>query len=258
MSNIVQSVWIGNKLSILEILSINSFINNNHIYHLYTYDEILNVPKNVVVKDANQILSADKIFTYHGGSYAGFSDWFRNELIYKKGNFYVDLDVICLKKFNFREDIVFGLEQTGIVNSAIMKFPAGHEFNKSLSKLCEEPNMIMPWDTKKRKRIKYIRKYLKGNKRSNIDWGETAGPIGFSSALKHYNLFYKAKPYTYFFPIPYICWSSIFDETFNDNFEYFHNSYAIHLWNNMFQEKIDKNGKFPPKSLIEQLKKEYL
>ena len=45
MSNIIQSLWIGTELSNLERLSIKSFIDNGHTYHLYViktlkYDKI--------------------------------------------------------------------------------------------------------------------------------------------------------------------------------------------------------------------------
>ena len=45
MKATVQSLWIGNALSELEILSINSFLKNSHDFHLYVYDDIKNVPE---------------------------------------------------------------------------------------------------------------------------------------------------------------------------------------------------------------------
>ena len=35
----IQSLWIGDKLSNMEILSMKSFLHNNHNYHLYTSDK---------------------------------------------------------------------------------------------------------------------------------------------------------------------------------------------------------------------------
>ena len=35
MTNTIQGLWIGNELSNIELLSINSFIRNGHTYHLY-------------------------------------------------------------------------------------------------------------------------------------------------------------------------------------------------------------------------------
>ena len=94
---IIQSLWIGGSLSKIEQLCINSFLKNNHEFHLYTYGEVQNIPEGTTVKDANEIINSSEIFTYNGGSYAGFADWFRWELLYKKGGFWVDTDVICIK-----------------------------------------------------------------------------------------------------------------------------------------------------------------
>ena len=56
MALIVQSLWIGNHLSDMEIISIKSFIEHGYEYHLYCYDKIDNVPEGTIVKDGNEIL----------------------------------------------------------------------------------------------------------------------------------------------------------------------------------------------------------
>ena len=53
---IIQTLWIGNSLSNIEIYSLKSFLNTGHIVHLYIYNEIDNIPDGVVVKDGNEIL----------------------------------------------------------------------------------------------------------------------------------------------------------------------------------------------------------
>ena len=57
---VIQSLWIGTKLSNLEKLSIKSFIDNGHTYHLYTYAEVKNIPEGVIVKDGNEILPKNR------------------------------------------------------------------------------------------------------------------------------------------------------------------------------------------------------
>ena len=64
MNNIIQSLWIGTELSKLERLSIKSFLDNGHEYHLYLYDTVKNIPEGAVVKDANEILDKSEIFYY--------------------------------------------------------------------------------------------------------------------------------------------------------------------------------------------------
>ena len=55
MSNIIQGLWIGDSLSTMEQLSISSFLKNNHEYHLYTYNDIKNIPEETIIKDGNEI-----------------------------------------------------------------------------------------------------------------------------------------------------------------------------------------------------------
>ena len=118
MEPIIQSLWIGKSLSKLEQLSMKSFIDHGHTYHLYTYDNVENIPNGVVVKDGNDILSKDEIYTYKNGSVSAFSNLFRFTLLYKKGGYWVDTDLICLKKFTFKEDdIVLSTEPLKSYNS---------------------------------------------------------------------------------------------------------------------------------------------
>jgi len=111
----IQSLWIG-SLGLLERLSMASFIQNGHAYHLYTYDLTQSVPRGVVVKDAREILPEKDIFTYPNGKekggYSGFADWFRYELLAKKGGWWCDTDVICLKPFHFESELVLAHERT--------------------------------------------------------------------------------------------------------------------------------------------------
>ena len=62
MSNIIQSLWIGEALSKMEQLSIKSFRDFGHEYHLYTYGTVKNIPEGTVVKDGNEIVPASARF----------------------------------------------------------------------------------------------------------------------------------------------------------------------------------------------------
>lgn len=273
MDNLIQSLWVGPELSVIERLCMASFVANGHEYHLYVYDDVPNVPNGVIVKDANRIIPRKDIFVYSRGarkdSVAGFSDWFRYELLHLAGGFWVDTDVVCLRKFDFDEELVFACmstfpfayihENQGIGN-AIMKFPEGYELTRILANLCANPNTIMPYDPASKKVKKIIRKFFMGNRRDHVPWGESGGPLGLTRALNYYNLIDRAKPFTYFYPIHYSWWMSVFDDTFKDNMGYFNGSYAIHLWTEMMRRAsgFDKNASFSHDSVIEHLKRKYL
>ena len=256
---VIQSLWIGKELTLLEQLSIASFLFHGHAFHLYAYDDIAHVPEGTQLKDAGEILPEKNIFAYNGGSYAIFADWFRWALLYKKGHFWVDTDVICLKPFEFDTDIVFGLESDNLVASGVLGFPPGHELCALLENCCKNPNRFLPYDSWKTKKKKLKRKIL-GKGRSDIGWGEAGGPKGFTEALKYFNLMDFAKPFTYFYPVHWSNWNAVFDETLSEDLDLFSDTHSIHLWNEMIRRRkgFDKNAAFPQKSLFEQLKRRYL
>ena len=83
---IIHSLWVGEELSALELLTIHSFLEHGHEFNLWVYDDIKTpLPKGVIIRDGNGILKRQKIFLYqHGeasgfgkGSVVGFSEIFR-------------------------------------------------------------------------------------------------------------------------------------------------------------------------------------
>ena len=141
VSEIIQTMWVGKFLSDMELLCLNSFVKNGHEIHLYAYDEISNVPEGVVVKDGEEILSSEHIFQYADHkSYSAFSNYFRYKLLYDKGGYWVDTDVVCLKKFDFDSLYVFCSEEVLPLNagnthvgSCIIKAPKDNIIVKEAS-----------------------------------------------------------------------------------------------------------------------------
>src|SRR6185369_8610758 len=119
MSEVIQGLWIGAELSVMEQLSVASFLQNGHEYQLYVYDEVQNVPAGAVIKNANEILPASRIFQYkHQASYAGFANFFRYKLLLERGGWWVDTDVVGLKPFDFADEYVFASEND-VIREAI-------------------------------------------------------------------------------------------------------------------------------------------
>lgn len=128
----IHALWIGNTLSKLELLTIHSFIAQGHTFHLWAYDNIITpLPAGVVVENANEIISAEKVFRYkhvnkygHGkGSVSGFSDIFRYKLLYEKGGWWVDMDVTCLKPLNVTVPYFFRKHHVLELVGNVMKCP---------------------------------------------------------------------------------------------------------------------------------------
>src|SRR6185437_8165794 len=142
LNKTIQGLWVGPELSLMEQLSISSFLQNGHDYHLFVYDEVKNIPAGTIIRNGNEILPAARIFQYKDRpSYAGFSNFFRYKLLLERGGWWADSDTICLKAFNFSEEYVFSSEidyrGVEVVNNGIIKVPAGSSIMGYAWKVCE-------------------------------------------------------------------------------------------------------------------------
>ena len=230
--NIIQGLWIGSSLSVMEKLSIASFLQNGHEYHLYAYDEPLNVPAGTKIKDANEILPATAIFQYKDRpSFAGFSNYFRYKLLLERGGWWADMDVVCLREFDFPDDNVFASELNSgqeIVASCVIKAPRGSDLMLSACRVCQakDPRELM--------------------------WGET-GPNLMTEMVRTHRLDKYQKPYYIFCPI------SDFEKILAPHIAIHPAAYAIHLWNENWRlANRDKDGRYHRHCIYERLKRKYL
>ena len=72
MSDIIQGLWVGPRLSTMERLCIRSYIANGHDFHLYLYGPCENVPEGATVRDAAEIVPESDIGRF--GNLPNFSD----------------------------------------------------------------------------------------------------------------------------------------------------------------------------------------
>jgi len=240
MSDIIQTLWVGNTLSVMERLCLSSFVQNGHETHLYTYEDIDNVPDGVILKDGGEILPEDMIFEYKDHkSFSGFSNYFRYKLLSDKGGYWVDTDIVCLKPFDFSETFVFCSEEILPLNqgnvhigSCLIKAPKESILTKDAFETCMS------------------------KKTEDLVWGEV-GPRLVKEMVEKYNMQSFVKSPEWFCPIPGIAWQALIDPKAVVNFG--ENTYAVHLWNEMWRRAdVDKNQTFAPDSFYEKMKKRYL
>ena len=235
-NRVIQGLWIGSQLSALEQLSIQSFLANGHEFHLYTYDEVENAPSNVILKNAEDVLPSTYVFKYRDhDSYSGFSNFFRYRLLEALGGWWVDLDLICLKPFDFADDYVFSSEiSEGNVHANVgaIKCPAGSELMQYLWNECSRKH---PEDLK---------------------WGEV-GPRLFAEGVRRFEMGrYVTRPKA-FCPIGYAHWKDSLDP--NVDLRFTCQTYAVHLWNELWRrEGFNKDDSYDEGCLFERLKARYL
>lgn len=260
--NTINMIWVGDSISPIEYLSIKSFLCNGHDVHFYCYNPIECLPEGTIVCDANEIIPQDQIFK-HKGSYAAFADLFRWKLMALKGGYYVDTDMICIKRFDFNQDVIVGWEKKCLsITPTVLGFKEkGHIVAEDMLHNANNPLAIRPYDAFRVKLKKLWLKYTKGkNSVKALGWGATAGPRGLSEYFKYNekNLDMIPLDPEVFYPIPCTEWEKIIKEDAYHMKDFGESTYALHLWNEMWRRAgVEKTQKFPKNSLIGELFEKY-
>ena len=139
----IQGLWLGNRLGLIEQLSIRSFLAHGHPYHLYTYEDVADVPAGTKIMDGNEILPSSELYRGQHRGWAPFSDWFRWELLLRRGGYWMDLDMVCLRPLDFAEPVVLGWQSAGSVCGAVVKVPPGHPLAQALVEYCRKPGLSL-------------------------------------------------------------------------------------------------------------------
>lgn len=234
--NTIQSLWIGRELSAMECLCLYSFRKHGHAFRLYTYEPVSGVPAGVEIRDAQEILPSSAIFRYPNGSFAGFANAFRYKLLLQNGGWWVDLDTVCLKPFDFPGEHVFGgqRDREGDITvwNGVIKAPAGSRFCEYAWEVCQtkDPKQLV--------------------------WGET-GPLLTTQAVRDLGLQNCVLGPETFCPVDAYRFETMLDP--NVIHEFGEATYAVHLWHELWRRKsIDKNASFAPACLYERLKSAFL
>jgi len=102
----IQTLWNG-KISDLEIMCLKSWIAHGHTVHLYSYESLVGIPPQVVLKDAREIIPEGQFKLYEGPtpktkstdafSHLPFSDRFRFVMLRMLGGLWLDMDMVLIK-----------------------------------------------------------------------------------------------------------------------------------------------------------------
>ncbi len=241
MDEKIQTLWIGERLSPLERISLCSFLAHGHQVDLYAYSDVANVPEGVAVRDAAEILPPSTIFKYRDyDSYAGFSNYFRYKLLLERGGYWIDSDIVCLRPFDFETDHVFATEPresppepspVGMV-SCVLKAPAGSSA------------------------MKYAWESCRAKDPARLVWNETGSWL-MKQCVEELGMQTCAQPPEVFCPLAPWLWRRFLEP--GADLGITHRSYSIHAWNEMWRrEGGDKEAYPDPRSYYHYLWKTYL
>lgn len=233
---VIQGLWVGDRLPVMQQLSVASFLANGHDFHLYAYSELANVPRGAVLKDAAEIIPQSEVFkNARFSTFAAFSDFFRYKLLLDRGGWWADVDMVCLRPFEFEDPFVFSsehelaLEQT---NTGVIKAPPGSDV------------IAYAWESCNKK------------DKAKLAWDEV-GPTLLREAVRKFGLQRFVRPAIAFCPLPSYLWKSVLSPS--EQFRFQASTFAIHLWHELWRrEDFDINATYAPGCLYEQLKAVYL
>ena len=209
----------------MEQLCIRSFLRHGNDFHLYTYDDMQGIPEGTTIKDGNEILPRSQISIYT--HIADFADLFRLKLMAIKGGWYIDMDAICLRRFDFPTDYVFGYTQDGVTNY-VMKAPP----NSDMMNWCVERALSIA--------------------RPGMAWGE-AGGILVAEGIEKFSLQQYIHPEPVFCSIPWHTLPRVAVE--EPAPELSACAYVAHLCHEMWVKLgYDRDRQYPAGSLYEKLK----
>lgn len=120
----------GRPLNLWERSCLRSFVDFGHAIKVFSYDNNPGLPVGVGFADAAEIVPRadyDAFLRQAPGAYPQFSDWFRYELLYERGGWWMDTDVLCLSPTLPNTDFFLARKKGHRINNAVMAFTPGHE-----------------------------------------------------------------------------------------------------------------------------------
>lgn len=251
---IIQTMWVGGPLTPMGQLSAESFLAHGHDLHMYAYHRIENAPAGVTLLDAREILPEAKVIPqqrgFGRGSYAPFADLFRYRLLWERGGWWSDVDMVCLRPWQFPATRIVASywrrKRANTPLNCVLRFPPGDP----LIRYCLDRSMEVDL--------------------SSAEYG-AIGPALVERAVKETGAADTVVPWRTFCPIgvrqvrSLVCGSptlqghrvaqallqrpvSVIDSR----------SYGVHLWHEMWRHaKLDVAGHYPASSLYERFKAQY-
>lgn len=229
-------LWIGGTLSTLERVALSSHVHAGHACRLWAYEPIGSLPEGIILEDAGAILPRSRIFTYrHGpgtGSVAAFANLFRYKLLYERGGWWCDMDVVCLKPFALAGDYVFASEKTphsAQATNCVLKAPAGSPV------------------------LRYCLETAEAKDPAELNWGDT-GPRLLGEAIGRFELDAFVVPPETFCPLHFHEAGAMFTRSLDVR-----PAHAVHLWHELWRRNgWDKDAAYPAECLVERLKRRFL
>jgi Alpha 1,4-glycosyltransferase conserved region len=236
----IHSLWIGERLSWIELVSLRSWLEHGHQVTLWCYDPIEGVPNGICTADAGTILPKTSIIRHRQTrSVALFSNRFRYHLLRRTAATWLDSDMVLLRPLNDTSPYLFGWEMATRIGTAVLRLPQESAVLHDLRKLTDARVPVPPWWPLKGRLKQHIKGLIGRHRRAEyMDWG-TFGPKALTYFLSRRDLAGRALPVEAFYPINWKDASLFFAMPDAVSSRLTPNTIGVHLWSTSIVTGVD-------------------
>jgi hypothetical protein len=229
----IHSLWIGQRLAWIELLSLHSWLEHGHRVTLWCYDPVEGIPTGVYTADAAKILPKTAISRHRRtGSVALFANRFRYHLLRREPTTWLDADVVLLRPLSQASPYLFGWETPTSICNAVMRLPPESPVLDDLIQLTSARAPVPRWWPLKKKIYQRGAALIGQHKPAeDLAWG-TFGPAALTYFLLRRGLGGQALPIEIFYPINWTEISLFFATPDAVSSRLSEKTIGVHLWSN--------------------------
>lgn len=252
----LSTLWIGGDLGAMERASLNSMMRLGHDVTLYSYTPIKNAPYGIRLRDASEIMPADRILLYRDKrkpSPALHANLFRYAMLNMTDAAWVDLDIVAVRPVP-HADYLMGFETSSSVNNAVLRLPHSSPTLKQLLSFTSESRGVPP-HIQGARRIKYwVRTLGRGYPIESWAWGST-GPKALTMFLAQNSELHNALPKNVFYPIGVHDHDQFLEPGRWQLNDFPSETICLHLWGSRIRKTLAEryNGQVPRGSLYAEI-----
>ncbi len=253
----ISALWMEGPLSFLEQLCLKSFVDAGHHVKLYHYGPVQNVPDQIEMVDANDILPRTDFLTHsRTGSPALHSDLFRYKMLaVSDDTIWADTDAYCMRRFETPNGHFYGWESDKHINGGVLGLPKDSDTLGELLEFTSDEFAIPTWyDDDYTRELEAAKEAGKPIHASEQPWG-VWGPHAVTHFLHKTGEAKFALAQDGLYPFTYRDRRKMLKRNLDTSEYVTDNTYSVHLYGRRMRARlVEKEGGAPHrKSLLGKL-----